>query len=436
MKRFISLVFFLFAVSAALSAEERRPEVLRAVVDDAIQPSTEEYVVRAIDAAARNHDDALLLELYTPGGLDSSMRAIIARILASPVPVIVYVTPTGSRAASAGFYILQSADVAAMAPGTNTGSGHPVLLIGKMDDVEKAKIENDAAAFMRSYVSKRGRNVELAESVVRESKSFTEQEALNQHLIDYVAPNENDLFRQLDGKTIKRFDGNQTTLHLSSAIVKDYEMSLRERILNHLLNPNILLILLVVGAFALYTEFNTPGAIVPGVVGFIAILLAAFALHLLPTSFAALALILSAFILFGLEAKFQSHGVLTVGGIILLVLGSLLLVDGPIPEMRVKLLTALAVSIPFGIMTAIIMTLAIRARRNKTVTGQEGLIGEIGIVRAPLAPEGKVSVMGELWNAISPAPADIGSRVRVRAVHGLQLEVEPEDAGKKNAQSL
>jgi membrane-bound serine protease (ClpP class) len=433
MKRFISLTFVLFAVSAALSAQERRPEVLRAVVDDAIQPSTEEYVVRAIDAAARNHDDALLLELYTPGGLDSSMRAIIARILASPVPVIVYVTPTGSRAASAGFYILQSADVAAMTPGTNTGSGHPVLLFGKMDDVEKAKIENDAAAFIRSYVSKRGRNVELAESVVRESKAFTEQEALNQHLIDYVAPNRDDLFRQLDGKTIKRFDGGQTTLHLSSPVVKDYPMTLKQHILNYLLAPDITLLLLVIGAFAIFVEFNHPGAIVPGVIGFIAILLAAFALHLLPTSLAALALILAAFVLFGLEAKFQSHGVLTVGGIVLLVLGSLLLVDGPIPEMRVKLITALAVSIPFGIMTAIIMTLAIRARRNKVVTGQEGLIGEIGIVSAPFAPEGKVSVMGELWNAISPAPVEIGSRVRVRAVHGLQLEVEPEETAKKNS---
>jgi membrane-bound serine protease (ClpP class) len=432
MKRFIPFVFILFAVSPAFSAPASRPEVLKVVVDDAIQPSTEEYIGRAIDAAARNHDEAVLLELYTPGGLEISMRAIIAKILASPVPVIVYVTPTGSRAASAGFYILESADVAAMTPGTNTGSGHPVLLFGKMDDVEKAKVENDAAAFVRSYVSKRGRNVELAEGVVRESKAFTEQEALSLHLIDYVAPNEDDLFRQLDGKTIKRFDGSQTTLHLSSPVVKDYEMTLRQHVLNYLLDPNIALLLLIVGAFALFAEFNSPGAVVPGVVGFIAILLAAFALHLLPTSFAALALILSAFLLFGLEAKFQSHGALTVGGIILLVLGSLMLVDGPIPEMRVKLVTALAVAIPFGIMTAFIMTLAIRARRNKIVTGQEGLVGEIGIVLAPLAPEGKVSVMGELWNAISPAPVDVGAHVRVRAVHGLQLEVEPEQAVKKN----
>ena len=434
MKRFITFAFVLFAFSAVVSAPATRPEVLRVVLDEAIQPSTQEYVSRAIDFAQRNHNEAVLLELYTPGGLESSMREIISKILASPVPVIVYVAPTGSRAASAGFYILESADVAAMAPGTNTGAGHPVILGAKMDDVMKEKLENDAAAFMRSYVSKRGRNVELAESGIRQSKSFTEQEALTQHLIEYVAPNEDDLFKQLDGKTIKRFDGSQITLHLSSPAVKTYEMTLKERILNYLLDPNIAAMLLTVGVFAIYLEFNTPGAVVPGVVGFIAILLAVFALSILPTSFAALGLILGAFVLFILEAKLQSHGVLTAGGIGLLILGMLLLVDGPIPEMRVKPITALVISIPFGIITAVIMTLAIRARRNKIVTGQEGLVGEIGIVRAPLAPEGKVSVMGELWNAISPAPVDIGSRVRVRAVHGLQLEVEPEDAGKKNPQ--
>ncbi len=434
MKRFITFAFVLFAFSAVVSAPATRPEVLRVVLDEAIQPSTQEYVSRAIDFAQRNHNEAVLLELYTPGGLESSMREIISKILASPVPVIVYVAPTGSRAASAGFYILESADVAAMAPGTNTGAGHPVILGAKMDDVMKEKLENDAAAFMRSYVSKRGRNVELAESGIRQSKSFTEQEALTQHLIEYVAPNEDDLFKQLDGKTIKRFDGSQITLHLSSPAVKTYEMPLKERILHYLLDPNIAAMLLTVGVFAIYLEFNTPGAVVPGVVGFIAILLAVFALSILPTSFAALGLILGAFVLFILEAKLQSHGVLTAGGIGLLILGMLLLVDGPIPEMRVKPITALVISIPFGIITAVIMTLAIRARRNKIVTGQEGLVGEIGIVRAPLAPEGKVSVMGELWNAISPAPVDIGSRVRVRAVHGLQLEVEPEDAGKKNPQ--
>jgi membrane-bound serine protease (ClpP class) len=433
MKQLIQFALVLLALSAAACATTApRPEVLKIVVDDTIQPITEEYIGRALDSAQSNHDEAVLLELYTPGGLESSTREIISKILASPVPVIVYVTPTGSRAASAGFYILECADVAAMTPGTNTGAGHPVLMGTTMDPVMKEKLENDSAAFMRSFVSKRGRNVDVAESGVRQSKSFTEQEALAQHLIEYIAPDEEDLFKQLDGKTIKRFDGNQITLHLSSPVVRTYEMTLKQRILNYLLDPNIAAILLTIGIFAIYLEFNTPGAIVPGVVGFIAILLAAFALHILPTSLAALGMILGSFVLFVLEAKLQSHGILTTGGIGLLILGLLMLVDGPIPEMRVRLATALGISIPFGILTALLLTLAVRARRNKVVTGQEGLVGEIGIVRVPLAPEGTVLVMGELWNAVSRLPADAGSRVRVRAVHGLQLEVEPEQARDKN----
>lgn len=432
MKQLLQFAFAVLALSVVVSsASAPKPEVLKVVLDDVIEPNTAEFVIRAIDSAQSNHDEAVLLELYTPGGLESSMRDIIAKILVSPVPVIVYVTPTGSRAASAGFYILESADVAAMTPGTNTGSGHPVLRYGTMDDIMKAKVENDAAAFLRSYVSKRDRNVDVAETVVRQSKNFTEQEALSQHLIEYIAPNEDDLFKQLDGKTIKRFDGSQATLHLASPTVKNYEMTVKQHIMSYLLDPNIAAVLLTIGVFAIYLEFNTPGAIVPGVVGFIAILLAAFALSILPTSYFALALILSAFVLFALEAKLQSHGILTAGGIGLMVLGCLTLVDGPIPEMRVKLATALAISIPFGIITAVILTLAIRARRNKTVTGQEGLIGEIGVVRMPLSPEGTIFLMGEMWNAVSPVPVDTGSKVRVRAVHGLQLEVEPTETKKQ-----
>lgn len=399
--------------------------VLKIVVDDTIHPITDEYVGRALDTARQNGAQLVLIELSTPGGLLDSTRDIIQKVLASSVPVAVYVTPTGARAASAGFFILESSDIAAMAPGTNTGAAHPVLLGSKMDDVMKEKMENDAAAFMRSFVAKRGRNVEVAESAVLKSKSFTEQEALSQNLVEYIARDEADLFRQLDGKTIHRFDGSAVILRLSQPAITTYEMTLRERILAYLLDPNIALILLVVGALGLYTEFNTPGAVIPGVIGFVAILLAVFALHLLPTSHAALAIMIAAFVLFALETKFHSHGVLTVGGIALLTLGSLMLVDGPIPEMRVKLLTALAVSIPFGLITGFLMTVAYRARRNKVATGEQGLIGEIAIVRMPLAPEGQVFVNGETWNAVSSMPVAVGARVRVRAVHGLQLEVEP-----------
>src|SRR6202040_1357827 len=300
--------------------------------------------------------------------------------------------------ASAGFFILESADVAAMAPGTNTGAAHPVTLGGgKVDDVMKEKLENDAAALMRSVVSKRGRNVEIAESTVRQSKSFTEQEALSQKLIDYIATDEQDLLKQMQGKTVKRFDGKTITLNLANESIRPFDMTLKQRILAFIMDPNIAFILLAIGALALYAEFNHPGAVVPGTVGVVFILLAAFALNLLPTRFASLGLILGAFALFAAEAKFATHGVLTIGGITLLTLGGLLLVDSPIPEMRVHLLTALAVSIPLGLITAFLMTIAVKARRNKLVSGAQGLIGETGIAQTALGPRGKIFVHGELW---------------------------------------
>lgn len=405
-------------------------DVLKIVVNDAIQPVTAEYIGRAIEAAAANHDQAVLIEMNTPGGLVESTRDIIDKIVASHVPVIVYVTPSGSRAGSAGIFILVAADVAAMTPGTNAGAAHPVTLFGKPDETMMKKIENDAAALMRSVAAKRGRNVELAESAVRESKSFTEQESLDKKLIDYVATDEQDLFRQISGKSFKRFDGTAVTLNLTGQAVRSYEMTLKQRILSYIMDPNITLIILLIGAFCLYVEFNHPGAVVPGTVGVIFIVLAAFAMHLLPIRFAALAMILVAFALFAAEAKFASHGVLTAGGIVLLTLGGLLLVDGPIPEMRVHLLTALAVSIPLGIITAFLMTIALRARRNKVVTGEQGLVGEIGIAQTMLAPSGKVFVHGELWDAISAVPVPAGERIVVRQVDGLTLRVDPVTAAK------
>lgn len=401
-------------------------EVLKIVVNDTIQPITEEYIGRALDEAARNKDQALLIELSTPGGLLDSTRNIVEKILASPVPVIIFVTPSGSRAASAGFFILESADVAAMTPGSNTGAAHPVTLGGeKIDDVMKQKMENDSAALMRSVVSKRGRNMEVAESAVRQSKSFTDQEALSQKLIDYVASSEQDLFKQMQGKTVKRFNGETATLNLAGQPVRDYNLTLKEKILAYLMDPNIAFILLAIGAMALYAEFNHPGAVVPGTVGVVFILLAIFALNLLPTRFAAVVLILASFILFALEAKFATHGVLAVGGIVTMVLGGLLLVDSPIPEMRVHLLTALAVSIPLGLITVFLMSIALKARANKVVTGAQGLVGEIGTARTALAPQGKVFVHGELWDAVASANLAPGQTVVVRKVDGLQLQVDP-----------
>jgi len=400
-------------------------DVLKITIDDAIQPVTAEFIGRAVDVAAAKHDQALLIEMNTPGGLVDSTRDIIDKIVASPVPVIVYVTPAGSRAGSAGIFILEAADVAAMAPGTNAGAAHPVTLYGKPDDTMMKKIENDAAALMRSVTAKRGRNVELAESAVRESKSFTEQEALDKKLIDYVASGEQDLFRQMNGKSFKRFNGETATLNLTGQPLRDYQETLKERILSYIMDPNITLIILAIGALCLYVEFNHPGAVVPGTIGVIFLVLAAFAMHLMPIRYAALAMILAAFLLFAAEAKFASHGVLTTGGIVLLTLGGLLLVDAPIPEMRVHLLTALAVSVPLGLITAFLMSIAVRARRNKIVTGEQGLIGEVGIAKSELAPAGKVFVHGELWDAVSTIPIPAGEQIVIRQVDGLTLRVDP-----------
>ena len=288
---------------------------------------------------------------------------------------------------------------------------------------------------MRSVVAKRGRNVELAESAVRESKSFTDQEALDKKLIEYIAPTEQDLFQQLSGKSFKRFNGSSVTLNLVESgqgkglgkpePVIDYRMTLKQRILSYIMDPNVAFILLAIGALALYAEFNHPGAVIPGTVGVVFILLASFALNLLPVRFAAIAMIFGAFALFAAEAKFASHGVLTTGGIALLTLGGLFLVDAPIPEMRVHVLTALAVSIPLGLITAFLMSIALRARRNKVVTGSQGMIGEIGTVVTPLAPDGKIFVRGEYWNAVSAAQVAAGGRVRVVAIDRLKLTVEP-----------
>lgn len=400
-------------------------DVLKIVVDDTIHPLITERIDRAIQEAQRTHAPALLIELRTPGGLLSSMQDIVQKILASPVPVIIYVTPAGSTAASAGFFILEAADVAAMAPGTNTGAAHPVLGGAIMDPVMKEKLENFAAAMMRSYSTKRGRNVEVAESAIRQSKSFTAEEALSQHLIDYMAKDEDDLFRQLDGKTITRFDGSKTVLHLAGAKVHFYDMTVKQHVLSVLMNPNFTLPLFAIGLLLLFFEFNHPGAIAPGVIGFFAVLLALFALNLLPTSYSALVMIIGAFVLFALEAKFQTHGLLGILGITMMVIGGLLLVDGPIPEMRVKWVTALSVSLPLGLITIFLMIKVFQARKSKVVTGIQGMIGEIGVVSAPLAPSGKVFVHGELWDAVAPTTLEVGQAVVVRKIEDFKLHVEP-----------
>ncbi len=414
------------AVLVLLLALPSFADVLRVEVDGVIHPMADEYVGRALDDAAVRKADAVVLVLRTPGGLETSMRGIVEKVIKSPVPVLIWVGPSGSRAASAGFFILVAGDVAAMAPGTNTGAAHPVTVGGeKMDAVMKLKMQNDAAAFIRSIAQRRGRNVGAAESGVREAKSFSEDEALAHKLIDVIAGDVPSLLRWAEGRTIKRFDGTTTVLRVANKPIVNYEMTLKQKVLGRIMDPNIAFLLLALGALALYAEFNHPGAILPGVVGLISILLAVFALNLLPTRFAALALILVAFGLFAAEAKFTSYGILGTGGVICMTLGALMLVDGPIPELRVNLLTALAVSVPVALIAVFLMTLVIRAQRHRISTGTEGMIGEIGITRTALTPEGRVFVHGELWNARAKSDVAEGARVKVTDVNGLKVVVEP-----------
>lgn len=393
-------------------------------IDGVIHPITVDLLAHALDQAASQNAAAVLLRLNTPGGLLDATRQMNEKIVASRVPVIAYVTPSGGRAASAGFFILEASDVAAMAPGTNTGASSPVSLTGTMDETMRHKVENDASAWLRSTVEKRGRNATLAETTIRQASSFTEKEALDQHLIDLIAPSEQKLFEALDGRQITRFDGRQEVLHVSGAEVVPYGLTLRERIISAIADPNIGFILLVVGALGLYVEFNSPGLILPGVAGGILLLMGASSLAVLPLNWVGVSLLLLGGTLFILEAHFASHGVLGTGGTVALVLGALMLIDGP-PEMQIHLVTALSVSIPFALITMFLLTLAMRARRNKSLMGGEGLLNEIGEARTALAPAGKVFVHGEYWDAVSSTPVEPGGEVRVVSIEGLKLRVEP-----------
>jgi membrane-bound serine protease (ClpP class) len=393
-------------------------------LSDTIQPISEEYLTRGLNLAATSHSAALLVQLDTPGGLLDSTRSMVGKILASPVPVIVYVAPSGSRAGSAGFFLLEAADIAAMAPGTNAGAAHPVVEGAQLDAVMKQKLENDTTAFLRSYVSRRGRDTNAAQDAVLNSKSYTAQEAEQLHLIDIVSPNDRDLLDSLDGRNIKRFDGRTVTLHTRDAELLTLDPTLREELLDRLMDPNLAVLILVLGGLLIYLEFNSPGTIIPGALGTLLVLTALFALNMLPVRYTALMLLVAAFTLLLLEAKFPSHGVLASAGILALVFGTLTLVEGPIPEMQVHWATAIACGLAFGLITVFLVRIAIRARRNKVITGPLALIGNIGIAQQPLAPRGQILVHGELWQAESSDPAAAGEQVRVRSVDGLTLLVD------------
>ena len=404
-------------------------------IDREVAPVLAAYIGEGLDQAAAQHASLVLITMDTPGGLSDSMREIIARILASPVPVAVYVSPAGARGASAGFFILLSADVAAMGPGTHTGSASPVIAIGgfivQIDETMKKKIFSDSTAYLRSYAGQRGRNPALAETAITEARAFTEKEALEGKLVDLIAPSQEDLLRQLDGREITRFDGTRVKLALAHPALITLEMSARQRFLARIVEPDLFFVLLIFGVLGLYTEFTHPGLIFPGVIGGICLLLALYAMNFLPVNAAGLLLILLALALFMLEAKFTSHGILAGGGIIAMFLGAIFLIRSPLTRGGVSLTIALAVTLPFAALTIVLMRLVLRSRGWKASAGREEMIGMTGTVVTAIPggadgaqKEGMVRVRGELWRAMAAQAATEGEQVRVVSVDGLTLRVE------------
>lgn len=400
------------------------PPVLAVDVRGVVHPITVEMITRALNQARQQNAAAVLIRLNTPGGMLDAARQIVEKIVASPVPVVTYVTPSTASAASAGFIVLEGGAVAAMTPGTHAGAAHP-LTIPQMDPVLRQKLENDVAAAVRALVAKWGRNAALAEEAVLKNRSFTDQEALDNRLIDLLARNQEELLAQLDGREIIRFDGRRQVLRVAGAAVVDYKKTLRENVLSRITDPNLALVLLVLGGLGIYAEFSSPGLIFPGVAGAILVLLGLGAISLLPINWLGAALMALAVVLFVLEAKITSHGILGIGGAVAMVLGAMLLVDSPVPEMRIQLSVAVGVALPFAAIAVLLTTLVLRARRARVVTGSEGMIGEIGTTVGVLSPAGKVFVHGTYWDAVSVSAVPDGVPVKVTAVDRLTLRVQP-----------
>jgi len=443
LSRFAACSFFLCVLCAgailllmpSVAADEHSPGplVLELSLDGEVEPILATYIDEGLADAAKRHAALVLITMDTPGGLSDSMKDMIQHILASPVPVTVYVSPTGGRGASAGFYILLSADIAAMAPGTHAGAASPIIAIGgfpqQIDEVFRKKINQDAMAFLRSFTERRGRNPELAEKAITESKAFTEKESLDAKMIDLIASSPEDLLRQLDGRTIKRFDGRQVTLALKSPVRATFELSARQKFLARIVEPDVFFVLLILGVLGLYTEFTHPGVIAPGVIGGICLILALYAMHFLPVNLAGLFLIALSLAFFILEAKAPSHGVLAFGGVVSMFLGALFLIRSPLTSGGVSVGVALAGTLPFAVLAVVLMRLVLRSRKWKSVTGKEELIGAHGVTvaRLPAGTEGMIRVHGELWRAESSRPVLEGETVRVLRVEGLKLYVEPAD---------
>ncbi len=403
-------------------AQRKQVDVIK--INDAITPAVAEFISKSIEQATKNRAECLVIQLDTPGGLDTSMRDIIKDIMNAEIPIIVYVAPSGARAASAGVFITLAADVAAMAPGTNIGAAHPVAVGGgRIDRTMSEKIVNDAVAYIQSIAEKKGRNVKWAAQAVRESVSIRETEALRLKVIDLIAKDLNDLLEKIHGKTLEKPRG-EIKLATKGLKTNFLEMGFRERFLAVLSNPNIAYILMMIGLLGLYFELSNPGAIFPGVIGGICLILAFFAFRTLPVNYAGVMLILLGVFLFVAEIKIASYGLLTIGGLVSLALGSIMLFESPIPALRASLSVIIPTVIVTGAFFAVAVTMAVKAQLAKPATGAEGLVGEVGVAQTPLSPEGKVFVHGEIWNAYAEETIEAGEKVRVLKTEGLKVKVE------------
>jgi len=420
-----ALLFSLLVVSASVAGEPPADSaVVRALgVRGAINPVTASFLKRNLADAARKGDRLVLVEMDTPGGLDTAMREVVKDILASPVPVAVHVAPSGARAASAGAVICLAADICAMAPGTNIGAAHPVSLGEKQDKVMEEKVVNDAEAYAEGLANRRGRNAAVARQMVRESLSLSAERARDEKVIDLVVADRTGLLNQLDGWKVSRGEGS-VQLRLAGAVVREEGMTARERILDAIGNPNVAYVLLMLGFLGIFFELSNPGVILPGVIGGISLILAFFALQTLPVNYAGVLLILLALVLFIAEIKIVSHGMLTIGGVIAMVLGSLMLFESPEPYLRVSWQVIAITVIAVSAFSAFAVTMAVKAHRRRPTTGGEGLVGERGKALSAIDPEGRVFIHGEYWDAWSDEPLAEGDRVTVVAVVGMRIKVK------------
>jgi membrane-bound serine protease (ClpP class) len=423
LRRSVAALPLLLALAPGVWAGQR---VVILTLSDSIQPASLRYLERGLEVADSSGASATIIELNTPGGLLTSLRQMTTAITAARRPVVVYVTPAGAQAASAGFFLLMAADVAAMAPGTNAGAAHPVG--GEGAELAKTiaeKVTNDAAALVRSLATQRGRSAEWAEKAVRDSTSYTEREALEKKLIDVVSNDRGDLLKWLDGRTVKRFDGTSEKVETSAAEVVVVAPNTGDKLLSVIAHPNIAYLLMLLGLVGIYFELSHPGAILPGVLGGVALLLALFALSVLPVNYVGVLLILLGISFFVLEVKVASYGLLTVAGLVSFIFGSLMLIRSPFPALRVGLAVVLPTALAVAFVVIFLLARVLRSYRRQPLTGAKGLVGEFGEAAVALEPSGKVFVHGEYWEAISRAPIPKGARVRVVKVVGLLLEVEP-----------